>query len=255
MPASRGRFVWFDLLTRDAENAEPFYTAVAGWTTEMWPGSPTPYRMWVNGGQPLGGTMAMPAEAPAPPHWLAYISSPDTDASVARARQLGAKVWTGPMDIPEVGRFAVLSDPWGAEFAIFTPSKDGPDPAAAKVGEFSWHELVTDDVAAALAFYRELFGWDAGDAMDMGPAGVYQMFSLGGQMLGGIYVRPPQLPANSWLHYIRVADLDAAITAVKTHGGMPSGDAIEVPGGDWIVTGTDPTGARFALHQKASDRA
>jgi len=249
-----GRFVWFDLLTRDGDRAVAFYTAVAGWGTELWQGSPMPYRMWVNAGQPLGGIMALPTEAPAPPHWLAYVSSPDTDASVARARTLGAKVWTGPTDIPEVGRFAVLSDPAGAEFAIFTPSRSGAEPAPAKVGEFSWHELTTDDVEASMRFYGELFGWAKSDAMDMGPAGVYQMFNAYGAMLGGIYRRPPELTANAWLHYIRVADLDAAIAAVKAHGGTLNGDAMEVPGGDWVVTGTDPGGARFALHQKASDR-
>lgn len=253
MAVRRGCFVWHDLLTRDAERGGDFYTAVAGWTTELWKEASPPYRMWVNGGKPLGGTMVMPPGAPAPPHWLAYTSSPDTDAATAQAVALGAKLWTGPMGIPTVGRFAVLADPWGAEFAIYTPANamdGGGEPA---VGEFSWHELLTDEPEKAFDFYAALFGWEKTSAMDMGPAGLYQMYGLGGQPLGGIYRRPAHVPASAWLHYIRVADLDQAMAAVKAHGGTCT-EAMEVPGGDWITTGTDSTGAAFALHQKAGDR-
>jgi predicted enzyme related to lactoylglutathione lyase len=248
--ASRGYFVWYDLLTRDPDGAAKFYPAVTGWTTEMWKDSPTPYRMWVSPSGPLGGTMGMPPEAPAPPHWLAYTTVPDCAASTKQAQGLGAKLLTGPMDIPQVGKFSVLTDPWGAEFAIFMPANDMPRNAEPQVGEFSWHELTTSDVEGASRFYGEIFGWEKTSAMDMGPDGVYQMFGLGGAPMGGFYRKPPQLPANAWLHYVRVAKLDTALDAAKDRGATITTPPLEVPGGDWVAIGNDPAGARFALHQK-----
>jgi len=42
----------------------------------------------------------------------------DCDASVAKATSLGAKAMMPPMDIENVGRFAMLTDPEGAGFAV-----------------------------------------------------------------------------------------------------------------------------------------
>jgi predicted enzyme related to lactoylglutathione lyase len=53
-----------------------------------------------------------------PPHWLPYFQVENTDAIVARAEKLGAKTWVPPMDVPTVGRLAILADPQGASFAV-----------------------------------------------------------------------------------------------------------------------------------------
>ena len=90
------------------------------------------------------------------------------DATCAQAQALGAKVHKPATDIPNVGRFAVLADPQGATFAVFTPGAGPPPGAAPAQGGFSWHELATTDVAAAVRFYGELFGWTKGPGHDMG---------------------------------------------------------------------------------------
>jgi predicted enzyme related to lactoylglutathione lyase len=59
----------------------------------------------------------MPAEVP--DSWLVYFGTPDVDADVRKATDLGASVIAGPTDIPGTGRFAVLIDPQGAAFALF----------------------------------------------------------------------------------------------------------------------------------------
>jgi predicted enzyme related to lactoylglutathione lyase len=253
---ARGRFVWFDLLAPDAEAAKAFYPAVAGWGTQVWEAPGMSYTMWTVGERPMGGIMVMPAEAVAAgggPHWLAYVSVPDTDATVARARELGATVKRPPTDIPTVGRFAVIADPQGAEIAPFTPAPGSMSPpeGAPGVGDFSWHELATTDPEAAFAFYSELFGWEKTSSFDMGPElGLYQMYGRGGPALGGMYTKganPPGPPA--WLHYARVADVDAATEAVRRHGGQILNGPMEVPGGDRIVMILDNQGAPFAVHQ------
>src|SRR5690242_14895955 len=125
----RGRFVWYDLMTTDPEGAKAFYTAVAGWGTQVW--EEMSYTMWTVGGAPIGGTRKLPDEAVASgarPHWLGHVAVPDVDATIARARELGATVMVPPSDIPTVGRYSIFNDPQGALIAVYAPEKEAPDP-------------------------------------------------------------------------------------------------------------------------------
>lgn len=55
-----------------------------------------------------------------PAHWAVFFEAADTDATVARAGELGGSVAFQPFDIPHVGRLAVLADPYGASFPVMT---------------------------------------------------------------------------------------------------------------------------------------
>jgi len=252
----RGRFVWFDLMTTEPDKAVEFYTKVVGWGTTQWEGS-SPYTMWTNASLPIGGVMQLPPEAGAPPHWLAYISSPDVDATAEQAESLGAKVLVAPNDVPTVGRFAVLSDPQGAVFAIFMPQSQAPGHEGPPAqGEFSWHELATREQPAAFRFYEALFGWTKTSAMDMGPQGQYQMFGRNDVELGGMYNKGNEIPGPpAWAHYIMVDDINRAAEATKAGGGQVLNGPMEVPGGDWIFQALDPQGAMFAVHAKGKPAA
>jgi predicted enzyme related to lactoylglutathione lyase len=81
----------------------------------------------------------------------------------------------------------------------------------------------------------------------MGAMGTYQIFSVGGQGVGGMMNKPPMVPVANWLYYINVADIDAAVDRVKTGGGQILNGPMQVPGGSWIIQGKDPQGAMFAL--------
>jgi uncharacterized protein len=250
----RGRFEWHDLLTTDPKAAQRFYTQLVGWGTKAWQG-PTPYTVWTTGDKGVGGVMSLPPDAVrggVGPHWLAHIATPDVDATVKQATSLGARVLVPPTDIPTVGRYAVLADPQGASFAVYTGAGGWPGhEGEAAVHEFSWHELATSDPVAAFEFYQALFGWVKSQAMDMGPDGMYQMFDREGIMLGGFYRAPAQQGSPAWLHYIRVDDVDRAAKQIPAAGGRVTRGPMEVPGGSRIVIGVDPQGAPFALHSKA----
>src|SRR5512138_2009409 len=162
--ATQGRFAWHDLMTTDPEAAKKFYSAVIGWGTQEWTGSSQPYTMWMAGDAMVGGIMELPEEARkmgAPPHWLTYLETQDIDETYALATKLGARTYVPPTDIPTVGRFAVLADPQGATFALFTPlpSERPPMKDLDREGAFSWHELMTTNQTDAWTFYEELFGW------------------------------------------------------------------------------------------------
>ena len=198
----RGHFVWHELMTSDTKSAERFYARVVGWTPEAWGQDPS-YKMWMAGGRPMGGLMGIPRGegTPPPPQWFCYIGTPDVDATVRQAVELGGKVMKPAQDLPTVGRFAFLFDPQGAAFAAFTPAPSSMPRNAGEPGlaDFSWHELATTNWQAAWDFYSKLFGWQKTSAMDMGPQGTYQMFGLDGRVLGGMYSSTALPGPPSWL--------------------------------------------------------
>lgn len=250
-----GRFVWYDLMTTDPDAAEAFYSKVIGWGTMQWDG-PMPYTMWTRAPEaPLGGLMTLPEEAKAagaPPHWLAYVSTPDCRATADKAVALGGKIIKEPTDVPETGTFAVLADPQGVVFAIYESASGSPEDAPAEVKQFSWHELATTDWEAAFEFYAKLFEWSKTDDMDMGEAGVYRMYGFGQWPLGGMFNKTPEMPVASWLYYIKVPDVNATVETVKAEGGKILNGPMEVPGGDMIAQCVDPQGACFAVHSSTS---
>lgn len=243
---NRGQFVWHELVTTDATGAGEFYPRVAGWKTQPWE-LDSSYTLWVGGAGPMGGVMSLPEQqAPAASHWMPYIGTPDIAATVAAARDLGATVCRDVTQIPNGGSYAVLQDPQGVVFAVHAAA---PGQEAREVpGDFSWHELSTTDLDAALRFYSELFGWEKGDRHDMGEIGFYQLFGRNGTNIGGMYVAPTDL-APHWLSYVRVEDVDEATDAAKAAGGRVINGPMEVPGGDWIAQMLDPQGAAFAVHE------
>jgi uncharacterized protein len=245
----RGRFIWHELVTTDPDAASEFYSTVLPWKTQD-SGMPS-YTLWMAGKTRVGGLTGLPdgAEAGSPPHWIVYIATPDVDATVTEAEHLGGKVVKGPTDIPNMGRFAVLADPQGATFAVYTPPGPPPEGGSASPGpgEFNWHELATTDYAAALDFYVALFGWEKGPAHDMGSMGLYQIVSRGGMQIGGIYnLHAPSTPPH-WLSYVGVVDCAKATAAAKAGGARVMNGPMEVPGGSWISMLMDPQGGAFAV--------
>lgn len=252
----RGRFVWYELVTTDPAGAQEFYSDVVGWGTAPFEGAEIPYTMWMKGETPVGGLMETPAEARqrgVPPHWMGYVAVPDVDATAARAEELGGEIILGPQDIPNVGRFVIIKDPQGAVISAYRSAQDmATEDTEPEIGDVSWHELATTDHEAAFEFYSDLFGWEKDQAMDMGEAGVYQMYGRAGRMLGGMYNKTADQPfPPHWLYYIRVGDLDATVKKVQNKGGKIIVEPMEVPGGSRIAVGIDPQGAAFALHQRA----
>ncbi|MGI5917905.1 MAG: VOC family protein [Anaerolineae bacterium] len=118
---ARSGFVWHELMTTDVEAAREFYREVTGLTTDV-----GDYPMLMDGGQPVGGLVGPTGQGPVWPsggpeaHWIAYIGVEDVDAAVQRAQSLGGEILLPPVDVPGFGRAAVLRDPQGAAFGLFT---------------------------------------------------------------------------------------------------------------------------------------
>lgn len=114
-------FGWAELNARGVESAVPFYERVFGWSTRRSGGDGAPpYIEFQTDGQSILGAQDTPPGVPAevPAYWLIYFAVDDVDGTARRASELGGQQLVPPQDYPG-GRFAVLSDPQGAAFAVF----------------------------------------------------------------------------------------------------------------------------------------
>jgi predicted enzyme related to lactoylglutathione lyase len=245
-----GRFAWYELATTDVASAATFYASVMGWGVLDASAPGRRYVVFAAGNTLIGGLMDLPERtsgAGADPSWLGYVLVDDVDAAADQIRHLGGAVHTPPTDVPDVSRFSIFTDPQAARLALIKWQRPGQEPSAPdEPGRVGWHELLAADWERSLAFYRELFGWQKADA-DVGETGTYQLFSAGGETIGGMLTKPPTIPAPFWLYYFNVGDLDAAAQRVTAGGGRILDSPIEVPGGSWIIQCSDPQGAVFAL--------
>jgi uncharacterized protein len=120
-----GTFCWGDLSTPNRARAAEFYSGLFGWQI-MKEDEEDSHNYWhlKNGEEFIGGMPPEQFRDPnSPPSWLSYILVNDCDASAAKAKELGAKLFMPPSTFEDVGRMAVMADPQGAVFAIFQPMR------------------------------------------------------------------------------------------------------------------------------------
>jgi uncharacterized protein len=111
---------WNELMTSDIAAARDFYKGLFGWDLKL---SPQYTEVHV-GPVPVGGMIQItPDMMGTPPNWSPYFSVDDCDATVTKAKSLGAQIYVPPTDIPNVGRFAVIADPQGAMFDVIKLSR------------------------------------------------------------------------------------------------------------------------------------
>ena len=248
-----GDYIWYELLTTDAQAAQRFYAAVLGWTFADSGQQAMDYRIINAGENSVGGLMAITkdmADHGARPVWLGYLAVDDVDAAVSQIEDRGGSVQMPAMDIPMVGRIAMVADPQGAPFYVMKPQGQGKSLAFAddcpRPGHCAWNELHTPDQAAAWAFYGEQFGWKKDGEMDMGPMGKYQFIRHGG-VIGAMMQSGAGTGPSHWTQYFRVENIDTAKAAVEAGGGKVVHGPHEIPGGDFSMNCIDPQGAAFGL--------
>jgi uncharacterized protein len=241
-----GKFVWHENNSTDVEKAKRFYGELLGWESEVWKPGEMDYAMIKVGDEMHGGFMAAQG---APSHWLGHVLVESADEAADRARRAGGNVIAGPMDIPEVGRFALIADPQGAVVSAFAPEGEAP----MGQGVFVWDELMTSDPEAATRFYGEVFGWTS-RAMDMGEMGTYTLFSRGeDDDVGGCMRMPEGMQAPPhWLVYVGVDDVDATAARAKELGATLFVEPTDIPEVGRFAIVQDPAGAVFGLFKQRS---
>jgi predicted enzyme related to lactoylglutathione lyase len=109
------------------------------------------------------------------------------------------------------------------------------------VGRFGWYDLVTNDASAAVAFYREVVGWQK----QSWEGGEYTLFTGAQGPLGGVIQRAGRPP--HWTSYVLVDDVDAAAGKAKELGGRLYVQPSEIAGVGRYAVIADPQGASIAL--------
>jgi len=169
-----GKFVWFEHASRDAKKAQAFYGEVFGWKVSSFPISEGSYDMIAAGDAMIGGYDVRRVREGEPAHWRSVMSVANVDATAKAAAGAGGKLIDAPADMPQVGRFARIADPLGAELSLLTSFTDDPPDAIATHGRWLWNELHTGDPARSVAFCEKVLGYSV-RAQDMGPAGTYPL--------------------------------------------------------------------------------
>jgi predicted enzyme related to lactoylglutathione lyase len=256
MANKHGDFIWYELLTSDADMAGDFYSEVVGWSVGDSGQEGMDYRILSMPTGQVAGLMALTPEMEANgarPCWMGYIAVEDVDACAGRIEAAGGGMHVPPTDIPGVGRFAFVNDPQGVMFYIMNDSSGQESNAFAAtepmLGHCAWNELSTTDPEAAKAFYGTEFGWVQDGDMDMGPLGKYEFWWDREKrfMLGAVMPKMAEMPVPFWTYYFRVADIDKAVETIKANGGTIMVEPMEIPGGDFSLNAMDPQGAAFAL--------
>lgn len=259
----KGAFIWYELMTPDADAAKSFYGSVVGWDIEAAAGSDDDmdYRMIRRSdGGFAGGVLNLSREmvaGGATPAWYGYVHVPNVDAAVAAFREAGGTLHFDQC-VEGVGRMALLNDAQGAPIYVMTPEPPEHDPDVrsdvfdyAKAQHVRWNELSTTDQDGAIAFYTGVFGWTQEGAMPMlfegGDMGEYSFLHHDGGMIGAVMRKPPAMPQSSWVYSIGVEDIDRALAAVSDGGGTLVHGPGEIPGGEFSAVCTDPQGVVFGL--------
>jgi uncharacterized protein len=230
------RFLRYELRTTDVAAARRFYANL--FTPEFWSAAvqvaPLPERAAAMG---------------APPHWLGHVGVEDVEACAGEVARLGGQRLGPTQPSAEGGVRALLRDPFGAVLSV-SSRLSPPD-----VPPVAWHLHLSHDQAAAFSLYAGVFGWIAGESVDLGPArGVHKNFSWReneapvGSMTNT--ARPPHIHPQ-WLFFFAVPALEAALANVGTGGGRALAP-VATPRGDAFAACEDPLGAAFGLFQAKS---
>jgi predicted enzyme related to lactoylglutathione lyase len=115
---------------------------------------------------------------------------------------------------------------------------------------FFWYELMTTDMDAAEAFYRDVVGWE-GEPWGGGPGSQYTVMNIGGKPVSGVMPLPEEAGTGggrpAWLGHIHAGDVDAATEGVRQAGGAVHRAPADIPGIGRFSVVADPQGAIFML--------
>ena len=246
---------WAELATTDDQGAISFYSTLFGWQDSPQEIGPNQYyHMQELKGLPVGALYQQGDEEKAqgvPPHWKTYFSVSNADEAAGRAKGAGAMVILEPFDVFDAGRMAVLQDPQGAIFAVWQPNVHVGYRLMDEPGTRIWNELLTNDPAAATAFYSEVLGVSS-EKMP-GPMD-YTILKVGEIGASGVMQISPEMgpiPPN-WSVYFMVDDVDASADESRSLGGSVAAGPQDIPEIGRFAVIQDPQGAAFGLFKPAS---
>lgn len=254
---AQGAPSWFELSTTDPDAAARFYGQLFGWTDDPqpMPEGPAYHMQRIEGDAVAAISPQMPGEAERglPPHWNVYITVEDLDATTGKVEGAGGSVLMPPMDVMDVGRMAVISDPTGGIVCLWEAKAHIGAERVGEPGTNAWAELATTDPERAAAFFGEVMRVET-ETNPMGEGSdPYTVVKAGGQEVAGIMKLPPEMEGMPpmWSAYFGVEDVDAAVERAQALGGQVAVPPMDIPQGRFAVL-LDQQQAAFGVYQMTS---
>jgi predicted enzyme related to lactoylglutathione lyase len=185
--------------------------------------------------------------------WSAHIAVDDVDQTIEKVKRHGGKVSKPAFNMPNVGRMAFVTDPFGSEIGLYTPedaTRLEHSAMGMKEGQICWNDLMVPNAKEAVAFYSEIFGWKFRN-VDMGPIGTYHILEIDGKGCGGIMNTMPggEALASMWIPYITVTDVHAKTKQAEKLGARVLKQPTLIPQTGEFSTLKDPAGCLTFLFQ------
>jgi predicted enzyme related to lactoylglutathione lyase len=228
-----GKFVWVDLVTPDVAGAKSFYGALFGWNFR----DGERYTLVLRDGKPIAG-IVLARDPERESEWVGNLSVDDVDRAAARMEREGGLVEHGPLDAPDRGRIALVSDPEGALLLLVRAAEGDPPDADPLPNGWLWQELWTHDVEGAMRLYTQLAGYQS-EVVEFRNI-PYHVLRSADVRRAGVVEAPPEVNPL-WLPYVRVED--AAATAARA---VALGARL-VMQDDLTAILVDPTGAPIGV--------
>ncbi|MEJ7599438.1 MAG: VOC family protein [Kofleriaceae bacterium] len=244
------KFVWFEYVSKQGQQAQGFFGEVFNWTTKSVPMPQGNYTMIAIGDRTIGGFIAAPGAssegAPEHAHWLTHLHVTDAAKAAAKIRSLGGKIAKEPFKVADFGTMGIAADPQGAAFALWQPASTEAAPAPIE-GSFCWNELTAADPDAAAKFYAEVGGFEI-EVMTM-PGMDYTVLKSEGVPRAG--VTKPMMPGqpNAWLPYVQVKHADTTADKAKRLGASIVVPPTDIPKVGRFAIFVDPNGAALGILQ------
>lgn len=241
MTHHQGKFVWFELETRDVAAAQAFFGEVLGWRTRSQPAGETAYEMIEVAGQPIGGYRKLHTRSD--PHWASFISVAELDEAIARAKGAGSRHIGEVLETPGVGTMVDIIDTVGAKVHLVTRRGGDLPERTPPPGAFLWTEMVTRLPDRAVDFYRTVFGYDV-KPIEMPAGGTYYLLETGAVGRAGVLHRDT---SPQWLPYVHVTDCDRTLERALRMGATAMLPPTDLPQVGRYAVMSDPQGADLAI--------
>lgn len=250
---------WTDCGAPDQRAAKVFYSGLFGWSYDDNPtdmagdGNVQFYSMAKRDGSYVGAISPQTphdTDAGTPAHWSVYLTVDDIDATTAKASELGANIFMGPMDVFEAGRMSVVGDPTGAAILFWQPLQHIGAGIKFEHGAMRWALLMTTDTDVAVDFYSKLLGVGTKEGGPSPAGGNFIDFvSSDGEELSASCMSIPsgmEMPSH-WEIYFQVDDVDATAGLAISNGAEAKMPPMDMPSIGRMSYLQDPQGAFFGL--------
>lgn len=239
---------WIDLATSDPDTARTFYGSLFGWTFDIGGPETGGYTNAFKDGAIVAGIIGSSPHSGFADRWTTYLASSDATRTAARATEAGGTIVVDPLDVLELGRMALISDPGDGAIGVWQPGTHKGFAIHGETGAPVWHELNTPAYAESVAFYTAVFGWKMRVESDTDEFR-YMTAEFDGEPLAGIMDGAHLLPRGTrahWELYFEVDDVDATLAEVHALGGAVIDAAEDSPYGR-LARVADTTGAEFRI--------